>query len=123
MPAYHIIAQRGRSLICGGYARDDAHRAQIFANILHTHPGCLIKAEPTTMTDPASAEDDLPLVVTDPVHHNRRQRIARVTIPAEIHALAELTGKTPDDLIADMLAAHVSAIRSRAKSLTSTAGI
>jgi hypothetical protein len=62
-------------------------------------------------------------VIIEPTPHNRRQRIARVQIPSEIRALAELTGKTPGDLIADLLSAQVSAIRSRAMSLTATAGI
>jgi hypothetical protein len=56
-------------------------------------------------------------VIIKPATQRRRQRIARVQIPPEIHALAELTGHDPDILIADIVARGVAAIRARASGI------
>lgn len=76
------------------------------------------------MTDPAT--DDLaPVVIlpntetVDPLNvraHSRGNKIT-ITIPDEILALSELIGHPAADIVAELLAAQVAGIRSKAKSV------
>ena len=76
------------------------------------------------MTDPAT--DDLaPVVIlpntdtVDPLNvraHSRGNKIT-ITIPDEILAVSELIGRPAADIVADLLAAQVSAIRTKAKGI------
>lgn len=47
----------------------------------------------------------------------RRRRVATIEVPDELHALSVLTGRDPEEMIRDLLAAQVSALRVRAKSI------
>lgn len=76
------------------------------------------------MSDPAT--DDLaPVVIlpntetVDPLNvraHSRGNKLT-ITIPDEILAVSELIGRPASDIVADLLSAQVSAIRTKAKSL------
>jgi hypothetical protein len=71
------------------------------------------------MPDNEDHLNDDPVIIEPATRNrrNRRQRIARVQIPPEIHALAELTGLDPDLLIAGLVARGVAAIRARASGI------
>jgi hypothetical protein len=121
MPTYRITATRNGVLVWSGTANGEAERLIAFDFILRSHPGCLTKAEPVAMSD------DLPIPPTpttasEPTEPTqRRRRVVRVELPDELHALATLTGRDPEELVKDLLSAQVAAIRARAKSLMAEA--
>lgn len=76
------------------------------------------------MSDPF-ADDLAPAIIlpntetVDPLNvraHSRGNKIT-ITIPDEILAVSELVGRPAADIVADLLAAQVAGIRSKAKSV------
>lgn len=71
-----------------------------------------VTSYPSPDSDPVVIEDAAPTVR----QHLRGNRVT-VTIPDEINALADLTGRQPGEIIQDLLNAQVAAIRTKAKSI------
>jgi hypothetical protein len=72
---------------------------------------------PTTAPSPGAAAAEGQTEATPSVRAHLRGNKITVTIPDEILAPSDLTGRTTAEIFADLLAAQVAGIRAKAKSL------